>query len=248
MNPTKPLAVLRPVSRLTSIRPLLSARPYATQGSTNSNPKATSRRRSVTPFNDTGFVPWSELSVSEKAARATQQSFNFGMVIVGVVLTGGVGYFLWHDVFSPDSKTAQFNRALEKVKDDHRCIELLGNPRKISAHGDETLNSWRRARPVTSTERTDPDGTQHLIMHFYVRSKTHSTPEAQLLISPQVNGPLNNGVVRLHTVKYRNSDDFHYKYLFLDVKEHERVYLEKEDPNGPGGHRKQLSFFGVKWG
>ncbi|CAH0048720.1 unnamed protein product [Clonostachys solani] len=233
MNPTKPLAVLRPVSRLTSptsIRPFLSARPYATQGSTNNNPKSASRRRSVTPFNDTGFVPWSELSVSEKAARATQQSFNFGMVIVGIVLTGGVGYFLWHDVFSPDSKTAQFNRALDKVKDDHRCIELLGNPRKISAHGDETLNSWRRARPVTSAERTDPDGTQHLIMHFYV------------------NGPLNNGVVRLHMVKYRNSDDFHYKYLFLDVREHERVYLEKEDPNGAGGHRKQLSFFGVKWG
>jgi import inner membrane translocase subunit TIM21 len=90
MNPTKSLAGLRPVSRLTSatsIRPFLSARPYATQGSTNNNSKPTSRRRSVTPFNDTGFVPWSELSVSEKAARATQQSFNFGMVIVGIVLT-----------------------------------------------------------------------------------------------------------------------------------------------------------------
>jgi hypothetical protein len=45
------------------------------------------KRRNVTPFNDTGFVPWSELSKTEKAARATQQSYNFGMIIVGLVLT-----------------------------------------------------------------------------------------------------------------------------------------------------------------
>jgi mitochondrial import inner membrane translocase subunit TIM21 len=34
-------------------------------------------------------VPWNQLSAGEKTARATQQTFNFGLVIVGIVLTVG---------------------------------------------------------------------------------------------------------------------------------------------------------------
>lgn len=51
-------------------------------------------------------------------------------------------------MFSPDSKTSQFNRAIDKIKKDPRCIELFGNPKKIIAHGEETANKWRRARPL----------------------------------------------------------------------------------------------------
>ena len=36
----------------------------------------------------------------------------------------------------------------DKIKKDPRCIELLGDSKKIIAHGDETFNKWRRARPV----------------------------------------------------------------------------------------------------
>ena len=59
------------------------ARRYATQP--GSAPE--SRRRAVTPFNDDGNVPWTQLSAGEKTARAAQQTFNFGMVVVGLVLT-----------------------------------------------------------------------------------------------------------------------------------------------------------------
>jgi import inner membrane translocase subunit TIM21 len=223
------MLALRPSRAISqSIGPLLRSRSYATQTGLGASPSPAARRRKVTAFNDDGFVPWKELSAGEKASRATQQSFNFGLVIAGIVLTGGVGYFLWHDVFSPDSKTAQFNRALSKIKDDQRCTELLGNPKKISAHGEETVNKWRRARPISSVERTDPDGTQHLLMHFYVE------------------GPLNNGVARLHMVRHRGSGDLEYKYLFIDIKGHERIYLEKSDDSSGKG-KKALNFFGVKW-
>jgi hypothetical protein len=119
--------------------PSSSARLYATQQPS---------RRSVTPFNDDGRVPWTDLSAREKTGRAAQQTFNFGMVIVGVVLTGGVGYLLYQEVFSPDSKTAYFNRAVDRIKADARCVELLGDGRKITAYGEETFNKWRRARPI----------------------------------------------------------------------------------------------------
>jgi len=69
-----------------SSRMLLLPRLYSTQNTLGSS-GAVPRRKAVTPFNDDGHVPWTELSAGEKTARATQQTFNFGMVIVGIVLT-----------------------------------------------------------------------------------------------------------------------------------------------------------------
>ncbi len=59
-----------------------------------------------------------------------------------------MSYFLYQEVFSPDSKTAYFNRAVDRIKKDPRCLELLGDSRKITAFGEETHNKWRRARPI----------------------------------------------------------------------------------------------------
>jgi hypothetical protein len=86
--------LLRPItasSFVQPLRPLLVQRNYATHHDLGKN-STNSRRRAVTPFNDDGFVPWSELSAAEKASRATQQSFNFGLVVVGVVLTVGQAF------------------------------------------------------------------------------------------------------------------------------------------------------------
>ncbi|CAM1511526.1 Fc.00g090390.m01.CDS01 [Cosmosporella sp. VM-42] len=232
MKPTTSLLTIRPSAILgapPAIRCLLLPRHYSTKNKLGTTPATGPRRRTVTPFNDDGFVPWNQLSAGEKAARATQQSFNFGMILVGLVLTGGVAYFMWTDVFSPDSKISQFNRAVDKIKDDPRCLEILGEARKIQAHGEETFNKWRRARPVASSERTDPQGNQHILMHFHV------------------DGPLNKGIAQLHMVRYRGQNDFEYKYLFVDVPGHDRVYLENAETSSSKQGKKQLSFFGVKW-
>lgn len=161
-------SILRPATIVSSCHPVLlplaARRTYATPGGSSS----ASKRRSVTPFNDDGHVPWSQLSGAEKTARAAQQSFNFGFILVGVGLTGVVGYFLFTDVFSTESKTTYFNRAVDRIRKDHRCLELLGEGKKIRAHGEETHNRWARSRPIASTERTDPQGNHHLLMHFYV--------------------------------------------------------------------------------
>jgi import inner membrane translocase subunit TIM21 len=59
-----------------------------------------------------------------------------------------VGYFLYQEVFSPDSKVSYFNRAVDRIKKDQRCLELLGESKNITAYGEETWNKWRRARPI----------------------------------------------------------------------------------------------------
>ncbi|KAI0404326.1 import inner membrane translocase subunit tim-21, mitochondrial [Xylaria palmicola] len=227
--------LLRPITSSSvapPLRSLLARRGYATH---HDRPKGTSstasrqKRVAVTPFNDNGFVPWSELSAAEKASRATQQSFNFGLIVVGLVLTGGVGYFLYQDVFSPDSKTAYFNRAVNRIKKDPVCLAVLGEANKITAHGEETTNKWRRTRPIASTLRTDAQGNEHLVMSFYVE------------------GPLNTGVVNMHLIKRAGHNTFEYKYLFVDVKGHQRIYLENADAKAPGGDSKKFKLFGVNW-
>lgn len=86
MNP-----ILRPIAFLRcppALRPILAARFYATQtglGTSTAQPRP--KRKAVTPFNDDGRVAWGDLSAGEKLARTTQQTFNFGFIIVGAVLT-----------------------------------------------------------------------------------------------------------------------------------------------------------------
>ncbi|KAH7375131.1 import inner membrane translocase subunit tim-21 [Plectosphaerella cucumerina] len=210
------------------IRPFL-LRQYATQTSLGTTPQGPKRKK-VTAFNDDGHVPWSELSTGEKASRATQQSFNFGMIITGIVLTSGVAYYLWTDVFSPDSKTVHFNRTVDRIKADERCLEILGDPKHISAHGDETFNKWRRSRPIASATSTDAKGNEHFQMNFYVE------------------GPRNRGQVHLHLIKPKGHSDFEYKYMYLDVRGHQRIYLENADtdPNNP--NRSKVKFLGINWG
>ena len=70
------------------LRPLLAAQSYATQtGLGTTGTPLGPKRKTVTAFNDDGKVPWGDLSGMEKASRTTQQSFNFGLIAVGAVLT-----------------------------------------------------------------------------------------------------------------------------------------------------------------
>ncbi|KAI0132268.1 import inner membrane translocase subunit tim-21 [Xylariales sp. AK1849] len=224
--------IIRPPALSTiapQLRPLLAQRSYATQHGLGTTSSPAPRRRSVTPFNDDGQVPWHELSAGEKTARATQQSFNFGLIIAGMVMTAGVGYFLYTDVFSPDSKTAWFNRAIDRIKRDPDCLALLGDAKKITAHGEETMNKWRRARPIASTYGTDGQGNEHIQLHFYVE------------------GPLNRGVVNVHLTKRLGTSDFEYKHLYVDIPDHSRIYLENADTKSSSNDSKKYKLFGVNW-
>ena len=69
-------------------RPFHTTQAYASSNSLGTTGRSAGpKRRTVTAFNDDGNVPWNELSSTEKASRATQQTYNFGMIIIGLVLT-----------------------------------------------------------------------------------------------------------------------------------------------------------------
>lgn len=87
-----PTSAIRPAATVLhfggrpQLRPRTVSRGFRAQPILASDAPA-SKRRAVTPFNDDGHVPWTELSAGEKTGRAVQQTVNFGMVIVGLVLT-----------------------------------------------------------------------------------------------------------------------------------------------------------------
>ncbi|RFU28486.1 hypothetical protein B7463_g7866, partial [Scytalidium lignicola] len=225
------LPISRPIPLFnipSTLRPIVAARFYATQTGLGTT-RPTSRRKQVTALNDDGRVAWGELSTREKVARTTQQTFNFTFIILGTVLTGGVAYFMYTDVFSPDSKTSHFNRAVDQVKKDPRCIELLGNSKKITAYGEPTWSKWRRARPIASTIQKDQRGVEHLKMHF------------------NVEGPLNTGVVNMHMIKRPSDHEFIYKYLAVDIKGHQRIWLENADGKPDSSAKSKTRFFGIEW-
>lgn len=137
-----------PTSRI-GLRPAQACTQFRTATSSSTSTSSGPARRSVTIANDTGRVPWSELSWRERGARTTQQSANLLVVILGIAMTGGVATVLYLEVFSSDSKTAVYNRAVERVRTDPKCIELLagrGKGGEIEAWGENRVRNSRFAR------------------------------------------------------------------------------------------------------
>ena len=63
----------------------ISPKYYATSNDLGGG-KAISRKQ-VTVRNDDGRVQWQDLTVGEKAARTTQQTFNLGIILLGLGMT-----------------------------------------------------------------------------------------------------------------------------------------------------------------
>ncbi|KAJ9653996.1 mitochondrial import inner membrane translocase subunit tim21 [Neophaeococcomyces mojaviensis] len=207
-------------------------RSYATQSSLGSGPRSPnnnikSSRRAITVTSDDGRYQWNELSTGEKAARTTQQSFNFLLVTAGAVGTVCVAYLLYQELFAADSKTRQFNRAVDRIKADSKCRELLGPANRIKAYGEPSTSKWARARPLAHTVDIDRFGTTHFRMHFHVE------------------GPEASGVVNIHMTKKSDEDELQYRLLSLSVPGHETIYLENTDASSP--KRALGKMFGVQW-
>ena len=60
-----------------------------------------------------------------------------------------------------------------------------------------------------------------------------------------VSGPLNDGVVNLHMTR-RPGEEFTYRYLTLDIKGHDRVWIENAEKKADS-HAREKKIFGIRW-
>jgi import inner membrane translocase subunit TIM21 len=178
-----------------------------------------------------GTVSWNKLNVGEKVVRSGQQSFNFLVIIAGAALTIGIGSLLYSEVFSPSSKTVQFNHAVDRIRRSRECTDALcgsmGQGRDISAYGETTWNRWNRNRPIASRTHSDRAGIDHLNMHFHAE------------------GPKAKGTVQVHMVRPHGSHEWEYHTLALDVPGRQRIWVENKEKAGID--KKGGTMFGVKW-
>ncbi len=60
--------------------------------------------------------------------------------------------------------------------------------------------------PRSSTTKKDPQGNEHLLMHF------------------NVEGPRNKGVANMHLVKRAGRGEYEYRHFYVDVRGQQRIY------------------------
>lgn len=77
--------------------------------------------------------------------------------------------------------------------------------------------------------QADAQGTEHIVMNFNVQ------------------GSRAKGVAYLHMVKPRGRDEFRYRYFYVDVPGHDRIYLESSRGGDHTGDGKKATLFGIKW-
>jgi mitochondrial import inner membrane translocase subunit TIM21 len=139
---------------------------------------------------------------------------------------------MFQDVFSPNSKTSYFNRAVSKVKNSDACVAALGPANKMTFYGESVRSSFRRARineptPISRSTKDEGTGIEELRMQFLVK------------------GEKAEGWVTMHLEKQPDELEFQWVLLALDIKGHHRIYLEGSDP---GVFKKgSTRMFGVKW-
>lgn len=118
---------------------------------------------------------------------------------------------LYQELFAADSKTRQFNRAVDRIKADPKCREVLGPANQIKAYGERPTSRWARAGPLAHTVEVDKFGTTHFRMQFYME------------------GPDATGTVYIHMTKKSDESELQYQLLSLVVPGHETIYLEHSD-------------------
>jgi mitochondrial import inner membrane translocase subunit TIM21 len=115
------------------------------------------------------------------------------------------------------------------VRRDKRVIAALGGSSKdeIRTYGEATWNRWARNRALAAREETDKLGAQHLRMEF------------------NVEGTQRRGRVHMHMSKKPSQTSYEYRYLFVDVPGHQRIYLENADEKK--GERPSGRILGFKF-
>ncbi|CAB3406219.1 unnamed protein product [Caenorhabditis bovis] len=101
-----------------------------------------------------------------KVVEKASNTFMYTAVLVGVGLIGAFFYVLAGEFFAEDSPQTIFNKALEIVRNDGRCMDMFGAT--IAGFGEETSRGRRRH---VAHHKYEKDGRERIRVLFHVKGE-----------------------------------------------------------------------------
>jgi len=190
-----------------------------------------------------GTTAKKHMSFGERVKNGAKFMLSSAIVLAALGVTSVSLYLVFKELFSPSGQTSTFNRVVSMIEQNQQCLKLLGysdeeikkGKIKLKAYGDVPQDRWTRDRPIRATQYTAKDGTDRLLMRFFVESK------------------YTVGVVRVEAIE-ENVVAQKFNYVTLDVKGNNRFYIVGH-PQSSGSFLRPLGLFnnrngflGVKWG
>jgi import inner membrane translocase subunit TIM21 len=149
--------------------------------------------------------PFSELTLGEKVQRAGKDATYTGIIIVGVAVTGLMFFAIGRELFSGQSPSGIYSRAVKLCNNSEQVRDAVGEPMK--AYGE--MNRRGRRRFVRHAEY-EVDGVKRMKVQFYVE------------------GPQNKGTVFVD-VKQDARGKYQFEYVLLETENFPRRVIVVED-------------------
>jgi len=144
--------------------------------------------------------------ITFKTVKETTKTASYlGVILLGVGVTGMIFFTVFSELFSSKSPNNVYSKALERVCNDTRVQDALGEP--ISGYGEENR---RGRRQHVSHLLYEKEGEKRLRMKFYV------------------NGTRKRATVHLE-MKEDESGKYVYRYLFVELDDFGRHPIVFED-------------------
>lgn len=102
--------------------------------------------------------------IGKRVKETTKTISYLGVILLGVGITGTLGFAIFRELFSSKSPNNVYNKAVKKCLSDTRVEDKLGLP--ITAFGEE---SRRGRRQHVNHILYDKNGKKHLRMKFYLK-------------------------------------------------------------------------------
>lgn len=139
---------------------------------------------------------WRELNGAQKVGVAATQTSSLVVVLAGGALAGLVLYATGTELWSEASPTRIFEDCVERVRASEEVSSIASSAKLVrpfadlrdiqlqsmllsplSFHGASSNNRLRRNRRISSSLSTDPDGTERMLVRFWVEGQVPDNGE-----------------------------------------------------------------------
>lgn len=152
--------------------------------------KSLSKQAEEDPFDSiTDKIPERPVSVAEGASYSL-------VILAGLAVAGVAAYAVLKELIFQPKEYKIYGKALDRVQNDHQVMVRLGSP--ITGYGQESRNRAARQR-ISNRTYVDEDGVERVEVMFYIR------------------GPQGAGKVYSEMFKDKESNDWKYTYLIVDI-------------------------------